>query len=98
MSALFAGKVAIVTGQTLPGPERKCPDAGSSNGIGRATAAAFARLGAKITVTGRNEKSIEVIVSSIRQQIFSLQETKAILQKEGCEKKDICEVCLLIGH
>ncbi|GMT26898.1 hypothetical protein PFISCL1PPCAC_18195 [Pristionchus fissidentatus] len=40
----FSEKVAIVTG--------------SSNGIGRATAALFAKEGAKLTITGRNEETL----------------------------------------
>lgn len=45
MSKRFEGKVVIVTG--------------SSQGIGRATAVLFAREGAKVTITGRDEASLE---------------------------------------
>lgn len=42
----FEGKVVIVTG--------------SSNGIGRETAKLFAQEGAKLTITGRSESSLQV--------------------------------------
>lgn len=57
MSQTFAGKVVLVTGGT--------------SGIGRATAIAFAREGAKVVVSGRREKAG--------------QETVALVQKAGGE-------------
>jgi len=45
---MLAGKVAIITG--------------SSNGIGLATAAHFAKLGCKLTVTGRNVEGLQEAV------------------------------------
>src|SRR5882724_6548570 len=43
----FSGKVALITG--------------SSSGIGAATAILFAKSGAKVVVTGRNEKGIKSV-------------------------------------
>lgn len=48
------GKVAIVTGST--------------SGMGRATAELFAREGAKVVVTGRNEKRAKEVVDKIRSE------------------------------
>jgi NAD(P)-dependent dehydrogenase (short-subunit alcohol dehydrogenase family) len=51
--AQFEGKVALITGGT--------------SGIGRATAIAFAREGAKVVVTGRREKEGQEVVDEIKQ-------------------------------
>ena len=48
------GKVAIVTGST--------------SGMGRATAVLFAREGAKVVVTGRNEERAKAVVDQIKSE------------------------------
>src|SRR4029453_19499671 len=48
----FSGKVALVTGGT--------------SGIGKATAIAFARAGAKVVLTGRREKEGAQVVAEIK--------------------------------
>lgn len=49
----FQGKVALITGGTA--------------GIGRTTALAFAREGAKVVLTGRREKEGNEVVDEIKQ-------------------------------
>lgn len=48
------GRVAIVTGST--------------SGMGRATAVLFAREGAKVVVTGRNEERAKAVVDQIKSE------------------------------
>ncbi|VDD91692.1 unnamed protein product [Enterobius vermicularis] len=55
----FSDKVIIVTGIFAA----KQQSLGSSNGIGRAAAVLFAKEGAKLTITGRDEKALEVTKS-----------------------------------
>ena len=50
------GKVAVVTGST--------------SGMGRATAILFAREGAKVMVTGRNEERAKAVVNQIKKEGF----------------------------
>ena len=52
------GKVAIVTGST--------------SGMGRATAIAYAREGAKVVVTGRNEERAKAVVKQIKDEGFEV--------------------------
>lgn len=51
---LLKDKVAIITGST--------------SGMGRATAELFAKEGAKVVITGRNEDRAKEIVDNIRYQ------------------------------
>ena len=62
------GKVAIVTGST--------------SGMGRATAVLFARKGAKVVVTGRNEERAKAVVDQIKSEgneaIYALVDTSKV--------------------
>ncbi|GMR45586.1 hypothetical protein PMAYCL1PPCAC_15781, partial [Pristionchus mayeri] len=62
--SFFTGKVVIITG--------------SSNGIDRGTAVLFAKEGAKVTITGRNQSALE--------------ETKQLCLTAGAKSEDILEV------
>ena len=57
-----------------------CWVVGSSSGIGRGTAVAFAKEGAKVTVTGRN--------------VTDLEETAKLCEQAGAGKTDVCFIIL----
>ncbi|VDM78868.1 unnamed protein product [Strongylus vulgaris] len=56
----FQGKVAIITGINI---DLNSP-AGSSSGIGSATAVLFAKEGAKVTITGRKQDGLEAMLEA----------------------------------
>ncbi len=61
----FTGKVVLVTG--------------SSSGIGEGTAKLFSILGAKVVVTGRNEKRVKSVAEEV--QKLSLNNLKVLFFK-----------------
>lgn len=67
--AQFEGKVALITGGT--------------SGIGRATAIAFAREGAKVVITGRREKEGQEVIDEIAKS-----DGEAIFIKADVSKED----------
>src|SRR5262249_4932835 len=69
----FAGKVALVTGGT--------------SGIGKATAIAFARAGAKVVLTGRREKEGAQVVQEIKKLGGDAAFVRADVAKDGDVKK-----------
>jgi NAD(P)-dependent dehydrogenase (short-subunit alcohol dehydrogenase family) len=69
----FAGKVALVTGGT--------------SGIGKATAIAFARAGAKVVLTGRREKEGAQVVAEIKKLGGDAAFVRADVAKDGDVKK-----------
>lgn len=71
----FEGKVALVTGGT--------------SGIGKATALAFARAGAKVVLTGRREKEGEQVVAEIQKLGGDAAFVRADVAKDGDVKKMI---------
>ena len=72
----FSGKVVIVTG--------------SSQGIGRETARSFAENGAKVTITGRDQSALEVLLFD--GCYCSFQETKNLLITAGAKADDILSI------
>lgn len=69
----FEGKVALVTGGT--------------SGIGKATAVAFARAGAKVIITGRREKEGAQVVEAIKQLGGEAAFVRADVAKDADVKK-----------
>jgi len=69
----FSGKVALVTGGT--------------SGIGKATAIAFARAGAKVVLTGRREKEGAQVVAEIKKLGGDAAFVRADVAKDGDVKK-----------
>jgi len=69
----FSGKVALVTGGT--------------SGIGKATAIAFARAGARVVLTGRREKEGAQVVAEIKKLGGDAAFVRADVAKDGDVKK-----------
>ncbi len=73
------GKVAIVTGST--------------SGMGRATAVLFAREGAKVVVTGRNEERAKAVVEQIKSEgneaMYVIVDTSKVEDAKGLVDKTI---------
>jgi NAD(P)-dependent dehydrogenase (short-subunit alcohol dehydrogenase family) len=68
----FKGKTVLVTGATA--------------GIGRATAQAFAREGARLVVTGRNVKAGEELAASLRKQGTEIEFSAGDASQEAVAK------------
>ena len=77
------GKVAIVTGST--------------SGMGRATAVLFAREGAKVVVTGRNEERAKAVVEQIKSEgneaMYVIVDTSKVEDAKGLVDKTIEAYC-----
>ena len=73
MNNSFKGKVALVTGGT--------------SGIGKATAIAFARAGAKVVLTGRREKEGAQVVAEIKKLGGEAAFVRADIAKDADVKK-----------
>ena len=71
----FTGKVALVTGGT--------------SGIGKATAIAFARAGAKVVLTGRREKEGAQVVAEIKKRGGEAAFVRADVAKDADVKKTV---------
>src|SRR5881394_3144912 len=71
--AAFSGKVALVTGGT--------------SGIGKATAIAFAREGAKVVLSGRREKEGLAVVEEIKKAGGIAHFVQADVAKEADVKR-----------
>jgi NAD(P)-dependent dehydrogenase (short-subunit alcohol dehydrogenase family) len=82
--ATFSGKVALVTGGT--------------SGIGRATAVAFAREGAKVVLSGRREKEGLAVVEQIAKAGGAALFVRADVAKEADVKRLVEETAAKFGR
>ena len=62
----LAGKTAIITG--------------GNSGIGYSTAAEFLAQGAKVIITGRNEKSVKDAVAALGENAFGIVSDSAYME------------------
>ncbi|MFN8007333.1 MAG: glucose 1-dehydrogenase [Terriglobia bacterium] len=76
-SQRFQGKVAVVTG--------------GNSGIGLGVAKAYAREGAQVAITGRNEKTLEVAAKAIGDQTLAIQSDAAKVAEIELTMKQIKE-------
>lgn len=74
MSYNFSGKVVLVTG--------------SSSGIGKDIVTSFARLGASVVVTGRNETRVKEVSDEVRKVSTATDSIKVISVVADLEKDD----------
>jgi len=70
----ISGKVALITG--------------ASSGIGAATAVLFARLGAKLSLTGRNEENLKKVVEECKKQ-STIQTSPFLVLGDVTNEKDV---------
>jgi len=82
--ATFSGKVALVTGGT--------------SGIGRATAIAFARAGAKVVLSGRREPEGLAVVEEIAKAGGTAHFVRADVSKEADVKRLVDETVARFGR
>jgi NAD(P)-dependent dehydrogenase (short-subunit alcohol dehydrogenase family) len=82
--ATFSGKVALVTGGT--------------SGIGKATAIAFAREGAKVVLSGRREKEGLAVVAEITKAGGSAHFVQADVSKEADVKRLVEQTVAKFGR
>jgi hypothetical protein len=75
MMCNLSGKVALITG--------------ASSGIGAATAVLFARLGAKLAITGRNESNLQEVSKSCSQHLAAEQERPLLLIGDLTSEQDV---------